>query len=131
MIFQTYNHTHYCVDIDIHDCIICFEEDVHTIQLVSLPNKACLCNSWIHLTCLEKWHMYHSSCPICRKELRISPPTIIIKRNDTPKDYYWVFYYFLQYAERFYIAMCLYVVICFIINILTYLQKHDYDTIQN
>ena len=125
MIFQTYNHVHYCIDIDIHDCIICFEEDTHTIQLVSLTKKACLCNSWIHMVCLEKWYTYHSSCPICRQSLCASSSPIIIKRNAPPKEeyYYCVFYYFLQYAERFYIAMSMYIIIYFILNILTYLQK--------
>lgn len=121
MFFQTFNHDYIDIDTELHDCIICFEEDAHTGQLNSFSNKACLCNSWIHMSCLEKWYMTNSSCPICRQDLHVSYP-IIIKQNDPP---YWVLYYFLQYAERICIVIYVYIVISFIINIITYLQKQD------
>lgn len=126
MIFQTFNH-YIDIDSELHNCIICFEEDAHTGQLNSFSNKSCLCNSWIHLSCLEKWYMTHSSCPICRQDLymKYTKMHILIKKKQIWEDYSCRFYYFLQYAENMYIGFNLYIVIYFIHNIVVYLQKPD------
>jgi len=131
MIFQTFNHDYIDIDIntELHDCIICFDEDAHTGQLNYFFNfnKACLCNSWIHLSCLEKWYVVHSSCPICRQDLYMkhTKMPIVIKKKEFWEEYSLIFYYFLQYFELVCLVINIYIIISVINNILIYLQKHD------
>ena len=61
-------------------CFICYEfvnnsnyndDNDALIKLNLNPYyfKLCLCDGFIHKSCLKKWHEFNNSCPICRNKL--------------------------------------------------------------
>jgi hypothetical protein len=58
------------------ECSICFEtvdNDKHTT----------CCNHVFHKTCLQKWTINHSTCPLCRTRIVDKKPIEILRDMDT------------------------------------------------
>jgi len=58
-------------------CFICYQiqknNDTKIIQMNSITkyNKKCLCNLFIHISCLDMWFDINNDCPVCRKKMKL------------------------------------------------------------
>lgn len=91
MYFQIYNHldsdnnfseseNNNVENCNNYECIICLEKNSKKFAIIKLTNaliknekedsleKNCLCESFIHQYCLNKWVEKSESCPICREK---------------------------------------------------------------
>jgi len=74
-----------------NECLICFENKEND-PLIKLKNqelffKTCLCDVYIHETCLETWHDANNNCPICRQ--------IMIRFENKELEHYLYIIHFL------------------------------------
>ena len=57
-------------------CLICYSDDENVsfcnIEKKYICKKQCDCKIIIHEKCLINWYNYSESCPICRKNLKIT-----------------------------------------------------------
>ncbi|CAK0816053.1 unnamed protein product [Prorocentrum cordatum] len=52
------------------ECFFCLEEYAHKQAVIVTP-----CRHTMHRGCLEKWLSKSRSCPMCRRNLEVTPPT--------------------------------------------------------
>jgi hypothetical protein len=69
------------------ECFVCLQDfsldnNLTPIRLIHQPLyiKSCICDGWIHYSCLENWYNANQSCPICR--IRVKQP----KKNVTSEE---------------------------------------------
>ena len=65
------------IQYDTDYCFICYQKqknnDIKIVQMNSITkyNKKCLCNLFIHISCLDMWFNINNDCPICRKKMEL------------------------------------------------------------
>lgn len=59
------------------ECFVCLQDfsldnKLTPIRLIhqTLYIKSCMCDGWIHYSCLENWYNANDSCPICRVRVK-------------------------------------------------------------
>lgn len=60
------------------ECFVCMDSNLLNEKTIELKNqlifiKPCMCDGFIHNSCLRKWYNIHLSCPICRNQMVIMP----------------------------------------------------------
>lgn len=58
----------------LNECFVCLDSGISNEKLIKLKNqilyfKICVCDGYIHDSCLNKWYKLQSSCPICRTHI--------------------------------------------------------------
>ena len=69
------------------ECFVCLQDfsldnKLTPIRLIhqTLYIKSCMCDGWIHYSCLENWYNANDSCPICRVRVKL------VKKNDDSEE---------------------------------------------
>ena len=107
------------------ECFICLDSNISDETLIKLKNqiyyfKDCTCDGSIHISCLKRWYMVKSNCPICRINIIEIPnfKTRVITYFMTNKV---VAFVYLK-TNKICIALIDNIILRIIINIIKYLS---------
>lgn len=146
MYFQIYNHLdsdnnfsesesnnlEIYKEINAYECIICLEKNSKKFAIVKLTNaliknekddrleKKCLCESFIHQYCLNKWVKKNESCPICREKFNE-----IAKPHENKTIYFfirsfiptWFCFKISKFFKNFFKGLYLFILLTFAFNV--------------
>jgi len=149
MYFQTHNHLDSDInfsesetnnleiykDMNNYECIICLEKNSKKFAIIRLTNaliknkedenleKICLCESFIHQYCLDKWVEKNESCPICREKFNI-----IIKPPENQTIYFLIQSYnpvnfcvkISKFLKNLFTGLYLFILLTFVYNVSNY-----------
>lgn len=142
--FQIYNHldsdndfseseTNNIENTKYYECIICLEKNTEEFKIIKLSNsvltnkkntslqKKCLCESFIHQCCLDKWVKKEESCPICRNKFN----RIIIKPIENQvthfsiKKYNNLFFFIIvsSFLKNLFMGFYIFILLTFVYNV--------------
>ncbi|KAM7271574.1 hypothetical protein ACFE04_030788 [Oxalis oulophora] len=58
------------------NCAICLADFIEGEEIRALPK----CNHKFHISCIDKWLLYHSSCPTCRQRIKSNDSVICLQQ---------------------------------------------------